>query len=382
MGLFEVNKSKLPSVYEDRLWSGSREVTAFICIDNLNRGPAIGGCRIKTYSSVSEARENVQELAQGMTYKSALAEVPFGGGKAVILADPKEKYRPRTGEPELLKNFARMVNRLQGEYITAEDTGTNTVDMDVLAEHTTHVVGISKHSGNPSPVTAYGVYLGLLACLRHRGIEAIDGLRISLRGAGSVAEYLVYGFPPDDQRYDAFRQKFPGLIHLNPEIIYYHDKDGPRSDAFKKMAIGRGLNKKLQRRDAEDIYITPTDIFIPAAARHSASGEGLERLAQAGCKIIAGPENNQLKDPRNDMKRIQEAGILWAPDYAINAGGLINVSLDHLAQNGGGAYRLEEALAKTEGIGRTIEQILSRAKETRRTTREIANELAEERLRI
>ncbi|MAF99409.1 MAG: hypothetical protein CMH61_02245 [Nanoarchaeota archaeon] len=398
---WDVDKESLPRVFEDELWNGKRMVRAYIALDDLNRGPALGGCRIKIYPSAFEARKNAQELAHGMTYKSALADVPYGGGKSVIFADSRSEVHTNTTDPEtledrvvlsedgqmLLQSFAKMVNRLNGRYITAEDVGTGTDDMDYLSHFTDHVVGLSAHSGNPSPVTAFGVYQSLKASLKDWGISSFEGLRFALKGAGSVASYLVFGFP-DEPIYNSVRAEFPGLIHLDPEVIFYHDKAGDRADKFKDRARELGLNKKLQRRSDERLFGTDDgdnrtgiDVFIPAAARHSAGTKYLSQLVESGCKIICGPENNQLTNPEIDAAALHDAGITWVPDYAANAGGLINVHFGHLARRQGTTFDHEAAFSKARDIGNTVSEILQRSKETGQNTRSISNAMAEERIK-
>ena len=365
---------------KEMLWNGERYVPAYIHVSGLELGPALGGCRIHVYGQLSEAEENAEKLSRGMRYKSALANVPFGGGKAVIATDPKMGKRAKE---TLLTNFAAFVRSLNGDYITAEDSGTNIRDMEFLFKLMPYVVG-TKMSGNPSPVTAYGVYQGLMACLAQQGTNSVEGLTIALKGAGSVAESIVFGFPEKDKRFDAeIRAEFPGLIRMNPAMIHYTDTDTRRASYFKKKAKDLGLGHKLKAHFAEDgeIYDIPgTNVFIPAAARYSASGDFIDRLAASGCKIITGCENNQLRDREADMARIQAAGMTYAPDFAINAGGLINVAEEYAARKERREFNPRTALLRTREIRETIDNILMVAKQTGKTTLQVAEELAEQRI--
>ncbi len=368
-----------PVLIHDRLYNGYERVDTYIHITGLELGPALGGCRIHHYERDSEAQQNAERLSRCMQLKSALRKLPYGGGKTVIIADPDIGKNRR-----LLQNYAAMVNERKGDYITAEDTGTDVLDMDYLSKFTGHVVGVSKFSGNPSPVTAYGVYHALLAALRHKGHDSIEGLTLALKGAGSVAEFLVFGFPEDNREYDEFRKEFPGLIRLKPKAIYFTDSKTNRLSYFKSRAksIDDKLISLLKRRSPEDIYEIPrTDIFIPAAVRYSVSGTFLEHLVgsmkDSPVRLVVGPENNQLKDEEGDMKMLQDAGITYIPDYAANAGGLLNVHFGKVAKDNNRPYQLKEALAETAKIGDTTREILAASERTGKATITVARELAE-----
>jgi leucine dehydrogenase len=364
-------------MHGDKLHNGYEYVQAFIHISGLENGPAIGGCRIHHYGRISEAMENVVDLSRGMRYKAACAGLPYGGGKAVIATDPDVGKNRR-----LLRNFADMVNSFGGDYITAEDSGTDIHDMDYLAEHTDHVVGLSRFSGNPSPITAFGVYHGLQACLAQRGRDSFDGLEIALKGAGSVGSYLVFGFPENDSRFDGF--DFPGLINLGVKAIYFAEKDSETSFKFKARATSIGKGNLLHARSPDEICdIAGLDVFIPSAARYSCSGKNIDFLAKSmqtsDVRIIAGPENNQIRHGTTDIQRITDAGILYAPDFVINAGGLINVHFGKLARDRNTPYDSQAALRKAADIGKTIATIVKDAEGS--TTVELAQNLAERRIR-
>ncbi len=368
-----------PQLIHDRLFNGSGFVDAYIHISGLQLGPALGGCRIHHYERSSEAQANVEKLSKCMQYKSALRRLPYGGGKTVINADPDIGKNRR-----LLRNYADMVNDLKGDYITAEDSGADLIDMDYLSKFTPHVVGISKFSGNPSPVTAYGVYHALMAALRHKGHDSVEGLTIALKGAGSVAEFLVFGFPKNDSHYDEFRDEFPGLIHMKPKAIHYAEKSSERSFEFKRMAreFSAELGSLLKAASPDDIYSIPgTDILIPAALRYSLAGEHVERLEasmkESSIKLVVGPENNQLKNERADLQKLINAGITYLPDYAANAGGLIDVHFGKIACDTKRPYDQKASLKEAATIGKTIEEILAESKKSGKSTLEVAQAMAE-----
>lgn len=368
-----------PQLIHDRLFNGYEYVDTYIHISGLQLGPALGGCRIHHYERRSEAIANVERLSRCMQYKSALRRLPYGGGKTVINADPDIGKNHR-----LLRNYADMVNDLKGDYITAEDSGADLMDMDYLSKFTPHVVGISKYSGNPSPVTAYGIYHALMAALRHKGHESVEGLTIVLKGAGSVAQFLLFGFPPEDRHYDEFRDEFSGLLHMKPKAIHYAEKSSERSFEFKKMArdLGGSLGSLLKAESPDDIYDVPnTDIFIPAAVRYSVTGSHIDHLAlsmqKSHLKLVVGPENNQLKDEQEDLQKLINAGITYLPDYASNAGGLIDVHFGKIACNTKQPYDQKASLKEAATIGKTIEDILAESKKSGKSTLKVAQEMAE-----
>lgn len=363
----------------DRLFNGYEYVDAYIHISGLQLGPALGGCRIHHYERRSEAIANVERLSRCMQYKSALRRLPYGGGKTVMNADPDVGKNRR-----LLRNYADMVNDLKGDYITAEDSGADLLDMDYLSKFTPHVVGISKFSGNPSPVTAYGVYHALIAALKQKGHDSVEGLTIALKGAGSVAQFLVFGFPPGDHNYDNFREEFPGLLHMKPKAIHYAEKSSERSFEFKKMArdLGGGLGSLLKAVSPDDIYDLPgMDIFIPAAVRYSLAGDHAEHLGKSMQKspirLVVGPENNQLQQEQADLQKLIKAGITYLPDYAANAGGLIDVHFGKIACDSGQPYDQKASLREAATIGKTIEEILAESKKSGKSTLEVAQAMAE-----
>jgi leucine dehydrogenase len=319
---------------------------AIIAIHDTSLGPALGGTRMWTYKTSDEALKDVLRLSRGMTYKASVAGLNLGGGKAVIIGDPnKDKSE------DIFRVFGRFVEGLAGRYITAEDVGTDVKDMEYVRMETKYVTGISRAlggSGDPSPVTAYGVYVGMKACAHEVfGNDSLKGKKIAVQGAGNVARYLCQHLQKE------------GAHILVCDI--YPEKVKAVADATGAEVI-----------DPEKIYDADADIFAPCALGGIINDETLKKFK---FKIIAGGANNQLLDENKHAKALQEKGILYAPDYAINAGGLINVA------NEFEGYNQERALNQAETIYTRIQQILSISKEHKITTHEAASRLAEDRIR-
>ncbi len=319
---------------------------AIIAIHDTSLGPALGGTRMWIYKSVEEALKDVLRLSRGMTYKASVAGLNLGGGKAVIIGDPnKDKSE------ELFRYFGRFVEGLAGRYITAEDVGTDVLDMEYVRMETKYVTGISRQlggSGDPSPVTAYGVYVGIKACAQVvYGNDSLKGKKIAVQGAGHVASYLC-----------------DHLTKEGAEIFI--------SDIYTekvKEVVSRTGAKAV---DAEKIYEVEADIFAPCALGGIINDDTIPKFR---FKIIAGGANNQLLDENKHAHVLVDKGILYAPDYAINAGGLINVA------NEFEGYNQERALNQAETIYTRIKQIITIANEHKITTHEAASRLAEDRIR-
>jgi leucine dehydrogenase len=317
---------------------------AIIAIHDTTLGPALGGTRMWTYASEEEAIEDALRLARGMTYKNAAAGLNLGGGKTVIIGDPRKDK-----SEELFRAFGRYIQGLNGRYITAEDVGTTVEDMDLIHEETNYVTGISPafgSSGNPSPVTAYGVYRGMKAAAKEAfGSDSLEGKVIAVQGVGNVAYSLCK--------------------HLHEEgaqlIVSDINKDAVRRavEDFHAKAV-----------DPNDIYGVECDIYAPCALGATINDV---TIPQFKAKVIAGSANNQLRDTKHgDM--IHEMGIVYAPDYVINAGGVINVA-DELY-----GYNSERALKKVEGIYNNIARVIEIAKRDNIPTYKAADRLAEERI--
>ena len=277
----------------------SCNLKAVVAIHDTTLGPALGGTRMWNYKSTDEAVEDVLRLSRGMTYKAAISGLNLGGGKAVIIGDPtKDKSEA------LFRAFGRFIDSLNGRYITAEDVNTNVDDMEHIFTETANVTGVAEingGSGNPSPWTARGVFRGMEAsCLKVFGDRSLKGKVVALQGAGSVGTYLGKH------------------LHESGAKIYFTDMNEANIARFKEAvptAEFVGLN---------DIYDVRADIYAPCALGATVNDQTIERLK---VKIICGAANNQLAENRHgDM--LKERGILYAPDYLINAGGLMNVSIE------------------------------------------------------
>jgi leucine dehydrogenase len=315
---------------------------AIIAVHNTVLGPALGGTRMWAYNNEMEALTDVLRLSRGMTYKNSISGLNLGGGKAVIIGDA------RTMKSEaLMRRFGKFVNSLAGKYITAEDVGIGTSDMVYVNMETNHVVGLPGKSGDPSPVTAHGVYVGMKACAKEQfGSDSLTGKKIAVQGVGHVGEYLV-----------------AALAKENAEI-YVTDIHEPslKRVAEKYGAHIVGLN---------DIYDVDMDIYAPCALGATVNDDTLSRLK---CSIIAGAANNQLQIEDVHGRLVMEKGIIYAPDFALNAGGVINCYSEVKGLSA------EWAMTKAEEIYQTIGNIVKRSKEENVPTYQIANKMAEERI--
>lgn len=317
---------------------------AIIAIHNTVLGPALGGLRMWPYKTEEEALEDALRLARGMTYKNAAAGLNYGGGKAVIIGDPKKDK-----SEALFRAFGRYVESLNGRYITAVDVGTTVEDMDIIHEETDYVTGVSPafgSSGNPSPVTAYGIFIGMkAACKEAFGTDDLQGKTVAVQGVGNVAYHLCK------------------YLHEEGASLIVTD--------INKAAVQRAVSEfGAKAVDAEEIYSVSCDVFSPCALGGIINDETIPQLK---AKVIAGSANNQLKEERHG-EMLHEKGIVYAPDYVINAGGVINVA-DEL--NG---YNRERALKKVEGIYHSLTEIFKISKEENISTARAADELAERRI--
>ncbi|HWK22351.1 MAG TPA: Glu/Leu/Phe/Val dehydrogenase [Ureibacillus sp.] len=322
----------------------SSGLKAIIAIHDTTLGPALGGCRMWTYATEEQAIEDALRLARGMTYKNAAAGLNLGGGKTVIIGDPfKDKNE------EMFRALGRFIQGLNGRYITAEDVGTTVSDMDLIHEETDYVTGISPtfgSSGNPSPVTAYGVYLGMKAAAKEAfGNDNLQGRTIAVQGLGNVAYTLCEYLHKDGAKLI--------VTDINKKAVDRVVKD------FNATAV-----------EPDEIYKQEVDIFSPCALGAIINDETIPQLK---AKVIAGSANNQLKDAHHgDI--IHEMGIVYAPDYVINAGGVINVA-DELY-----GYNRERAMKRVETIYDSITKIFEISKRDSIPTYLAANRLAEERI--
>jgi len=315
---------------------------AIIAIHNTALGPALGGTRMWAYSNEMEALNDVLRLSKGMTYKNSISGLNLGGGKAVIIGDA------RTMKSEaLFRRFGKFVESLAGNYITAEDVGISPSDMNWVNMETNHVAGLPGKSGDPSPVTAYGVYMGMKACAKVQfGSDSLEGKTIAVQGVGHVGEYLV---------------KHLAAEKANVVITDIHE------ETLKRVANEYGIKVVAP----SEIYDVPMDIYAPCAMGATINDETLSRLK---CSIISGAANNQLAIEQKHGLEVMNRGIIYAPDYTINAGGVINCfsEVEGLSS--------EWAHTKAAEIYTTILNIIHRSKEANIPTYQIANKMAEERI--
>ncbi|ABM00273.1 leucine dehydrogenase [Shewanella amazonensis SB2B] len=309
---------------------------AIIAVHNTNLGPAVGGCRMWNYQSDEEALNDVLRLSRGMTYKNALAGLTMGGGKSVIIADPKTQDREA-----LFRAFGRFINTLGGKYYSAEDVGTTTADIMIAHQETPYMAGLEGKSGDPSPFTALGTFLGIKAAVKHqRGLDSLKGLKIAVQGVGHVGYYLCK--------------------HLHEEGAELIVTDIHQA-SLDKVATEFGAAVVAP----QDIYSQDVDIYAPCALGATINDATLPLLK---AKIVAGCANNQLAEPRHGQM-LKDMGILYAPDYVINAGGIINVSFEN-------DYDAARSTAKVEKIYDTLLTIFTAADEQNRTTGAVADEMA------
>lgn len=318
---------------------------AIIAIHDTTLGPALGGTRMWNYNNEAEAINDVLRLSRGMTFKASISGLNLGGGKAVIIGD---SYTQKS--EALFRRFGKFVDSLNGKYITAEDVGISPKDMEYVNMETNHVSGLPKSlggSGDPSPVTAYGVYMGMKAAAKFQyGSDSLEGKKVVVQGVGHVGETLVK--------------------HLSEEgaKVYIADINQER---LKKVAG----TYHASIVEGDEIYDLPMDIYAPCALGATINDTTISQLKAS---IIAGAANNQLLDEKVHAAQLMEKGVLYAPDFLINAGGLINV------------YREVEGISEaramelTEGIYQTTLNLFKLADERSITTHEAALEIAKERI--
>ena len=318
---------------------------AIIGIHNTVLGPALGGTRMWNYANEWEALNDVLRLSRGMTFKAAITGLNLGGGKAVIIGDAKSQKTP-----ELMKRFAEFVDSLSGRYITAEDVGMTTKDMDIVRETTPYVTGISESkggSGNPSPVTAYGVFMGMKAAAKFQfGSDILENKKVFVQGVGSVGESLV-----------------EHLINEGANVTI--------TDISKERLTEVSSKYEVNIYEGQDLFSEDMDIYAPCALGATINDDTINKIK---AKVIAGAANNQLAEENKHGKILQDRGIVYAPDFLINAGGLINVYAE--LEN----YDRQETMRKTENIYNTTLEILNNAKTNNITANTAAMNMAKERI--
>ena len=318
---------------------------AIIGIHNTVLGPALGGTRMWKYANEWEALNDDLRLSRGMTYKSAITGLNLGGGKAVIIGDSKIDKTP-----EMITKFGQYVNSLSGKYITAEDVGTTTADMDLIREVTKHVTGISESkggSGNPSPVTAYGVFMGMKAAAKYKfGTDVLDGKKILVQGIGHVGETLV-----------DYLTKEGALVQITD------------INEARLLEISAKYGAQIFR--GEDLYAADVDIYSPCALGATINDDTIYKIK---AQVIAGAANNQLANEQIHGQILKDKGIVYAPDFLINAGGIINVYAEIVG------YDKAEAMRRTENIYNTTLEILNVAESKGVTSHQAAMFIAENRI--
>ncbi|MFN2361244.1 MAG: Glu/Leu/Phe/Val dehydrogenase [Marinobacter sp.] len=323
---------------------------AIIAVHNTSRGPALGGCRMFPYASDEEALRDVLRLSRGMTYKSALANLDLGGGKSVIIGDPREHKTEA-----LLESMGRFLEQLGGLYTAAEDSGTSVADLKIMGRQTTSVAGIRDRpgfdgkpsNGDPSPATAWGTFVGLKAAVKHQlGRTDLEGLTVAVQGIGNVGYRLARHLR------DAGAKLWVYDIH---------------QDQMDRAVAELGATPAT----AEQILYLPVDVVAPCALGAVLNDQSITKLR---APIVAGAANNQLASPAHD-ELLRKHGVLYAPDFVINAGGIIDVYYERTGPDPDAVRR------HVDTIGETLEEIFQRSDRDDLPTGQIADQLAEERFR-
>lgn len=318
---------------------------AIIGVHSTVLGPSLGGARMWAYKSENEALYDVLRLSRGMTYKAAISGLNLGGGKAVIIGDAETQK-----SEALLRRFGKFVQSLGGKYITAEDVGMSTQDMECIAMETEHVTGLPESmggGGDPSPMTAYGTYMGMKAAAKKVfGSDDLSGKKISVQGVGHVGGYLI------------------DLLAKEGCQLFVSDIYESR---LKEISSKYSVNVV----NPEEIYDLDVDIYAPCALGATVNDDTLKRLK---CKIIAGSANNQLKDENIHGVKCMKQGIIYAPDFLINAGGLINVYSELTG------YNREKTYKQTERIYDYTLDILNTSEREGIHTQAAAMKIAEKRI--
>ena len=313
-----------------------------IAIHSTTLGPALGGTRFWNYESDEAALTDALRLARGMTYKNAVAGLNLGGGKAVIFGDNQTRDREM-----IFRAHGRFVESLGGRYITAEDVGTSPIDMDYVHMETKYVAGLATRSGDPSPVTARGVFRSILASAEWKwGTTSLEGKTVIVQGIGHVGKYLC------DE-----------LAAVGAKLKV-HDIRADRAEEIKKKYGAQIVG-------AEEVYTTKADIFAPCALGAILNDDTIPKLQ---VEVVAGGANNQLLERDRHAAALEKRGILYAPDFVANAGGVINVYSELVG------WTRERALRKADEIFDTVLGVYKIAKEQKITTALAADRLAERRL--
>ncbi len=324
---------------------------AIIAIHSSARGPAAGGCRMWPYETAAAALEDVLRLSRGMSYKNAVADLELGGGKSVIIGDARTQK-----SPELFEAFGRAVDSLGGRYWTAEDVGVSVADIMHAGKQTRFAVGVEGHqaaSGDPSPVTAEGVFRGIKISARHGlGADSLDGVTVAVQGVGHVGAILA-----------------EKLAAAGAKLIITDVNE----TNLRRVADATGA--QIVSTDA--IYDVEADVFAPCALGAIVNEQTLPRLK---ARVIAGGANNQLSTYEVG-RMVFERGLIYAPDYVINGGGIINVASEVRGLQNDEPHDPEWVEQKLSRLMETLDEVLARSATERRPTHEIADEIAEARIR-
>jgi leucine dehydrogenase len=337
----EINRLETNGEHELLLTCADKEsgYRGIIAVHNTTLGPAVGGTRFWNYASEAEAITDVLRLSRGMTYKNALAGLPLGGGKSVIIGDNRTRERE-----QIFRAHGRFVESLGGRYITAEDVGTSPADMEIVRRETQHVGGLLDKSGDPSPVTAHGVLRAMQASARVRwGTDDLNGRRVAIQGLGNVGRHLA-------------RELRAAGAHL-----VVSDTDDERVRLVVEECDAESVA-------TEEIYSVKADIYAPCALGGVLSDETIPQLK---AEVVAGAANNQLLEARHG-EALEARGILYAPDYVANAGGIINGCIELLG------WPSSDARRKVEEIYDTLLRVYDIAKTEAIPTYLAADRLAEE----
>ena len=324
----------------------STGLKSIIAIHNTTLGPALGGTRMWNYTTDQEALYDVLRLSRGMTYKAAISGINLGGGKAVIIGDSKTQKTEA-----LFRRYGRFVNSLGGKYITAEDVGTSIREMEYVAMETEFVTGVPVDmggSGDPSPFTAYGVYLGMKASVNQVwGSDSMEGKKVVVQGVGHVGEHLVDHLTKDGAK------------------VFISDINETQLKTIAQKYGATGV-------DLDAVYNLDVDVYAPCAMGATLNDNTIPHLK---CSVIAGAANNQLGDEVRHGNMLVERGILYAPDFLINAGGVINVYNEWIG------YNYDRAKRSTEKIYERTLEIFRLAQKKRMSTHSAALKIAEDRLK-
>ena len=318
-----------------------QNLKAIIAIHDASLGSAMGATRLWPYASEADALRDVLRLSRGMTYKAACANIPVGGGKAVIIADPKDKTS------DLLKAYGSFVNSLNGRFITGQDVNLSPSDVREICQETKYVVGMSEKSGGPAPITAQGVLFGIKAAVEFKLPKGLDELKVAVQGLGNVGSNLCK------------------LLHEKGATLFVTDINPERTAEIERIYGATVV-------EPNEIYSLDVDVFSPCAMGATLNDSTIPLLKAS---IVAGAANNQLENEQPHSKLLKSRGILYCPDYVINAGGLINVYNEMIG------YEEDKAFKQLNGIYNTLLEIFNIAEQQDITTFEAAQKLAEERIK-